>query len=193
MKFAVAVAAALAPLMAMAQPYPVLRYPVESYTTISTCDRCSPETYLASGRNAHAFLLVFVGDVTAIPNPHIYPWTTRSVSSYADAPAPWDVGGESPMRGVGEPAQLPWIVNGQLAPGWAVVPVPWELIRNTAGEWVRDEHMRVSIYLTPRGCGIPVDRDLECHGRTLLGRTDIALIPTLPAAAVVYKRREVVH
>lgn len=173
--------------------YPVLRLPIESYTTTATCERCSPETYLAGGRYASVFLLVFAGDTTDVPKACVYAWTTRSVSRNADAPPPWNIGGESPQRACGEPGEWPWITgDGNAASGWIVVPVMWELIRDSKGQYVLDAHMRVAVYLTPRACGIPVARDPQCHGRTLLEKTDVSLIPTVPTATV-YKRWKVVH
>lgn len=174
---------------------PVLRFPVESYTTAlppSECtscpppDRYAPETYLASGRYAHTFLLLFVGDTGGINDPSIYPWTKNSATP--DPPPPWDYGGDSPQKG-NALWQHPWVTeSGEPVPGWVIVPVEWRYLLNPAGEWVRDEHMRVSITMAPRGCGAP--RPPECPGRVLVRNTDLSLIPTVPTLT---RRREIVR
>lgn len=170
----------LSPARCFAQPSPVLRSSLSSYSISNS----TPE--LSQFYAAPRYILMLAWIATDIPDARVYVSSTNSMSPNAISLAPWDLIGEEhagfALRLI--PAKSR---DGGVIPGLYVVPVRQLYIYLPSyNQWFADEWMRIRIAVGPPGCSVPA-----CGAVTLIARTPLHDIPTVPGDPV--RRRAVIN
>lgn len=158
------------PARCFAQPSPILRSSLSSYSIPSS----TPE--LSQLYAAPHYILMLAWISTDIPDARVYVSTTNSMSPNAISSAPWNLIGEEPDAGYALRLIPALTRDGRTIPGWYVVPVRQLYIYLPSyNQWLADEWMRIRIAVGPPGCSVPA-----CGAVTLLARTPLHDIPTVP-------------